>query len=451
MAHDVFISHSSTDKTVADAAVAALERAKIRCWVAPRDIIPGQDWGASIIDAIRGSRLMIVIFSSQANASVQVKREVERAVHQAIPIIPLRIENIEPTGSMEFFLSTPHWLDAMSTPLEATLVRLVQTVQLILLGPAAVPAQTFAQPYPQTQTAFPTAPAKPLPVWLIPAIVGGLIVLVGLFYLQRALQPTGLAALGGKVANIQLFEAAYGAYPKPHRIYVAKFATIGTRYIDWEVNLTFPKSKEETKVEIEATWYKPDGTIEAKQTDSGVVQPGATALSLASGWGSKDGGVFHAGTYRIDFAVAGSKFASKTFDVYEGEAPATNYIQAIDATISKMQFYEGATGSLPKEQRQYRSTFPASSRYVCWEMTLNFPMPLSRLPFTVQEVWYRPDGAEMTDHNFGGYIEPTWTFSWQTNCWGTPKGGTYTPGKYHIAMYVDKRKVQDAYFDVTSY
>src|SRR5437763_6354593 len=142
MAHDVFISHSTTDKPVADAAVAALERARIRCWVAPRDIIPGADWGASIIDAIRGSRLMVIIFSSQANASVQVKREVERAVHQAIPILPLRIENIEPTGSMEFFLSTPHWLDAMSLPLESTLERLVQTVQLIL----GVPAQPVPQP-----------------------------------------------------------------------------------------------------------------------------------------------------------------------------------------------------------------------------------------------------------------------------------------------------------------
>ncbi len=90
MPYDVFISHSSIDKTVADAAVAVLERSRIRCWVAPRDIMPGADWGASIIQGIPGSRLMLVIFSSHANASDQVKREVERAVHQGIPTIQPR-------------------------------------------------------------------------------------------------------------------------------------------------------------------------------------------------------------------------------------------------------------------------------------------------------------------------------------------------------------------------
>ena len=43
--HDVFISHSSKDKIVADSIVAALEAAHIRCWIAPRDIKPGTDWG----------------------------------------------------------------------------------------------------------------------------------------------------------------------------------------------------------------------------------------------------------------------------------------------------------------------------------------------------------------------------------------------------------------------
>ncbi len=52
MKFDVFISHSRHDKAVADAACAALENAGIRCWIAPRNILPGGDWGASIVDAI---------------------------------------------------------------------------------------------------------------------------------------------------------------------------------------------------------------------------------------------------------------------------------------------------------------------------------------------------------------------------------------------------------------
>ena len=57
MPHDVFISYSSKDKNVADAVCAVLERNGIRCWVAPRDVIPGIVWGTAIVGAIhfRGS------------------------------------------------------------------------------------------------------------------------------------------------------------------------------------------------------------------------------------------------------------------------------------------------------------------------------------------------------------------------------------------------------------
>src|SRR5437764_6933136 len=119
MGHDVFISYSSRDKSVADAVCAGLERAGVRCWIAPRDIEPGAEWSAAIIDAISASRVMIVIFSADANESVQVRREVERAVSKGLTIVPLRLEDVPLSKSLEYFMSTPHWLDAMTPPLEA--------------------------------------------------------------------------------------------------------------------------------------------------------------------------------------------------------------------------------------------------------------------------------------------------------------------------------------------
>jgi len=62
MAHDVFISYSKADKLVADAICAKLEQSGIRCWIAPRDVLGGQDYGKSIIEAINGSRVMVVVF-----------------------------------------------------------------------------------------------------------------------------------------------------------------------------------------------------------------------------------------------------------------------------------------------------------------------------------------------------------------------------------------------------
>jgi TIR domain len=169
MAHDAFISHSSKDKQTADAVCAVLESKSIRCWVAPRDIQPGADWGEAILDGIRACRVMVLVFSKNANESVQIKREVERAIHHGKPIIPLRIEDILPTGTLEFSISTAHWLDAFNPPMEAHLNYLASTVQAILDGKP--------QPLPP-----PPAP-KPRPGWINLAIAGGSIAALLVIYL----------------------------------------------------------------------------------------------------------------------------------------------------------------------------------------------------------------------------------------------------------------------------
>ena len=129
---DVFISYSHVDKATADATCATLEQAGIRCWIAPRDIMPGDEWGAAIVKAIDHCRAMVLIFSSSANNSKQIRREVERAVNSGVPIIPVRIENVAPTEAMAYFMSTVHWLDAMTAPLENHLRRLAKSIKAFL-------------------------------------------------------------------------------------------------------------------------------------------------------------------------------------------------------------------------------------------------------------------------------------------------------------------------------
>ena len=140
MAFDTFISYSSKDKTTADAVCAVLEQAGIRCWIAPRDIRPGGEYGGAIIEAIDQCRVMVLIFSSSANNSRQIHREIERAVSKGVPIIPVRIEEAVPTKSMEYFLGAIHRLDALTPPLENHLQRLAETVKALLRVDTAVPS-----------------------------------------------------------------------------------------------------------------------------------------------------------------------------------------------------------------------------------------------------------------------------------------------------------------------
>jgi hypothetical protein len=124
MARDIFISYSQPDRDCAFELVARLEGQGIDCWIAPRDIAPSADWAAEIMDAISAARAMILVFSASSNQSPQVRREVERAVHKQLNILPFRIEDVLPSKSLEFFLSSQHWMDAFPPPREAHYARL---------------------------------------------------------------------------------------------------------------------------------------------------------------------------------------------------------------------------------------------------------------------------------------------------------------------------------------
>ncbi|HEY0384797.1 MAG TPA: toll/interleukin-1 receptor domain-containing protein, partial [Pyrinomonadaceae bacterium] len=91
MAHEIFISHSSKDVAAAGIVCAALEARGIRCWIAPRDVLPGVSYGEAIIDAINQCRFFVLIFSAHSNKSQQVLREVERAASKNIAIVPFRL------------------------------------------------------------------------------------------------------------------------------------------------------------------------------------------------------------------------------------------------------------------------------------------------------------------------------------------------------------------------
>src|SRR5215469_10046742 len=177
MAHDVFVSHSVKDKAVADGIVTRLEAASVTVWIAPRDVVPGADWGESIIDAIESSRIMILIFSRNADASPQIKREVERAVNKGVYIIPFRVDETSPSKSLEYFISTSQWMDAFSPPLERHLNNLAKTVKAVLNRP---PLSGADVPAPSEKPSIPQPPIRPsVPKSILIAITIVALVIVG--------------------------------------------------------------------------------------------------------------------------------------------------------------------------------------------------------------------------------------------------------------------------------
>ncbi len=109
---DVFISHSSKDKVIADKMCEELEARGLKCWIAPRDITPGSEWAVAISDAIATIKVMVVIYSANSAESTQVPKELGLADKRNKFIIPYKIDDMELTGAFDYYLAGAHWIVA---------------------------------------------------------------------------------------------------------------------------------------------------------------------------------------------------------------------------------------------------------------------------------------------------------------------------------------------------
>src|SRR5689334_23379690 len=104
--------------------------------MAPRDTLPGHDWGESIFDAMNYSQLMVLVYSDHASRSLQIKREIERASSKGVTIVPFRIEDVPISKSLEYYLSDAYWIDALSLPLTPHLQLLREVVGRLVEAPS---------------------------------------------------------------------------------------------------------------------------------------------------------------------------------------------------------------------------------------------------------------------------------------------------------------------------
>jgi hypothetical protein len=137
----VFISHASKNLKVADSIRDILEARGVSCWIAPRDIQPGKQYGASIIDGISNSSVFLLLLTDESNLSPAVQNEVERAFGYQKTIIPVRISDVKPGKEIEFFVSNAQWVDAIYQPLKRRMDEVAAIVQAIEMSAKPPPVQ----------------------------------------------------------------------------------------------------------------------------------------------------------------------------------------------------------------------------------------------------------------------------------------------------------------------
>ncbi len=129
MSHDVFICYANQDKKIANEVYSTLKKNSITCWMAPQDIMAGEDWDKAIMDAIPVCHIVVLVFSTNSNDSPYCISEIRTAFDLKKEIIPILIDDTLPHGRIALYLGSKQWLYANTPPLESHLKRLVDEVQ----------------------------------------------------------------------------------------------------------------------------------------------------------------------------------------------------------------------------------------------------------------------------------------------------------------------------------
>src|SRR3954453_13199051 len=117
--HDVFISFSSLDSADAVLLCDRLEKEGVVCWISTRDVKPGENYQAAIVNAIRTAKIVVLAFSANANASPEVSQELSLASAFKVTVIPVRMTEALPQGAFLYAPSTRQWLEAFKKWLNA--------------------------------------------------------------------------------------------------------------------------------------------------------------------------------------------------------------------------------------------------------------------------------------------------------------------------------------------
>jgi len=166
----IFITYSSKDQKVARTICTALENRGLACWISSRNVKPGENYQEQIVRAIRGARVMVLVFTTNANNSNEIKKELALASQNNLVVIPVRIEDVAPNEAFAYEFATRQWIDLFED-WEKSMAELVELIAAILNDPppADRPKASPGLPGDAAAPAFFMAGAAPTPA-ITPAV-----------------------------------------------------------------------------------------------------------------------------------------------------------------------------------------------------------------------------------------------------------------------------------------
>lgn len=154
----VFISYSSKDRQIAQTLCQALEARGQKCWIAGRDVRAGENFQEAIVRALREARVMVLVFTSNANNSEEIKKEVVLAGRHHVTVVPVRAEDVIPSDAFAYEFATRQWIDLFQDweqQIEQLVIQIAQILGTAPPTPLPLPkAQKSSDPSKMTAMAL---------------------------------------------------------------------------------------------------------------------------------------------------------------------------------------------------------------------------------------------------------------------------------------------------------
>ena len=105
----------------------------MKCWISSRDVLPGHNFQEAIVAALEGASGIVFLFSEHSAKSTEIRKELAIGGSFKIPVFPLRLSQVVPSGALRYELATRQWIDIFPSR-DRALAKLALTIKSTLSG-----------------------------------------------------------------------------------------------------------------------------------------------------------------------------------------------------------------------------------------------------------------------------------------------------------------------------
>jgi hypothetical protein len=95
--------------------------------------LPGENYQEAIVEALEAASGIVFLFSENSNKSLEIKKELSLGGSISVPVFPLRLSPIAPSGALRYELAVRQWIDIFPDRAHA-LSKLAQTIKDTIEG-----------------------------------------------------------------------------------------------------------------------------------------------------------------------------------------------------------------------------------------------------------------------------------------------------------------------------